>query len=65
MVAVIKQQVAGGEYSVDSHAVAEAILTRRRESDPLQALFSQMLVAAQPADWFADELEPFTGDHTS
>ena len=65
MVSVIKQRVAGGEYSVDTHAVAEAILTRKRESDPLQALCSQMLVAAQPADWFADELKPFPGDHAS
>jgi len=61
MVAVIKQRVAGGEYSVDARAVAEAILTRRRESDPLQALCSQMLVAAQSGR-SAGEVEPLPGD---
>jgi len=40
MVATIKRLVAGGEYSIDTRAVAEAILTRKRESDPLQALCS-------------------------
>lgn len=63
MVAAIKQRVAGGEYSVDSRAVAEAILTRRRESDPLQALCSQMLIAAQAAGRPAGELEALPGDN--
>lgn len=65
MVAMIKQRVAGGEYSVDTRAVAEAILTRRRASDPLQALCSQMLVAAQAAGRHTGELEPFADDDAS
>lgn len=65
MVAVIKQRVAGGEYSVDTRAVAEAILTRRRGSDPLQALCSQMLVAAQFAERSAGQLGSLAGDDES
>lgn len=65
MVAMIKQRVAGGEYSVDSHAVAQAILTRKRESDPLQELCSQMLVAAKASGRPASEFEPLSGDNPS
>ena len=65
MVAAIKQRVAGGEYSVDTRAVAEAILTRKRESDPLQALCSQMLVAAKASGRPAGKFEPLAGDDPS
>ena len=65
MVAAIKQRVAGGEYSVDTRAVAEAILTRKRESDPLQALCSQMLVAAKASGRSAGKCEPLAGDDPS
>ena len=64
MVATIKRLVAGGEYSIDTRAVAEAILTRKRESDPLQALCSQMLVAPEPSG-HARKFEPLPGDHPS
>lgn len=65
MIATIKQRVAGGDYRVDTHAVADAILTRERASDPLQALCSQMLVAAKASGRTADELEPFADDDAS
>lgn len=65
MVGELKQQVAGGEYPVDPRAVAEAILTRRRERDPLQALCSQMLVAAQFGRIEPSERDPFAADHPS
>ncbi len=65
MFGVLKQQVAGGDYSIDAHAVAEAILTRRREHDPLQALCSQMLVAAHIGLAEPRERDTFPSDHRS
>ncbi len=65
MVATIKRRVAHGEYSIDTRAVAEAILTRKRESDPLQALCSQMLVAPEAPRRPARKFEPFPGDYPS
>ena len=65
MVATIKRRVAGGEYSIDTRAVAEAILTRKRERDPLQALCSQMLVAAEGSGQPARKLEALPSDYPS
>ena len=65
MAATIKQRVAHGEYSVDTRAVAEAILTLGRESDPLHALCSQMLVAAKACGRSTGELKPLAGDDPS
>lgn len=47
MVRVIKERVDGGRYPVDPHAVAEAMLARRREGELLRSLWSGVLVAAQ------------------
>ena len=47
MVQELRQRVAGGEYTVDPHAVAEAILSRRPPRTGLASLCSEMLVAAQ------------------
>ena len=65
MVATIKRRVAGGEYSIDTRAVAEAIFTRKRESDPLHALCSQMLVAAEACGQPARKFEALPGDDPS
>ena len=62
MVEVLRERVAGGDYEIDTRAVAEAILTRRRESDPLQTLCSEMLVALKLPARPAHETEPLTGD---
>lgn len=65
MVDVLKQRVAGGEYTVDARAVADAILRRRRGSDPLQTLCSQMLVAAHLRAVDPGEDKPLTADDGS
>ncbi len=65
MVGLLKRQVAGGEYAIDAGAVAEAILTRRRERDVLHALCSEMLVASAVPDVEPREGEPFAPDHPS
>lgn len=65
MLATIKRRVAHGEYTIDTWDVAEAILTRKRESDPLQALCSQMLVAAEASGQPARKLEALPGDYPS
>ena len=52
MVELIKERVEGGVYAVDSHRVAEAILSRQRgERRSLGSLWSEMLVAPHLAGW--------------
>lgn len=65
MIGVLKRQVAVGEYAIDARAVAEAILTRRRERDVLLAICSEMLVAASARDVEPRESDPLPTDHPS
>jgi hypothetical protein len=59
MVEVIKERIEGGSYAVDPHAVAEAMLSRAGGSDPLQSLWSAVLVALQFPG--SGEPKPVTG----
>jgi hypothetical protein len=71
MVSVIKERLAVGEYSIDPQAVATAMLARCGGQDlggckggrrpPLTALWSEVLVAAQPGDGGSVKRETFAG----
>ena len=47
MVQELQQRVAGGQYTVDPYAVAEAILSRSSGVAGVAGLCSEMLVAAK------------------
>ena len=59
MVSVIRERVEVGEYSIDPHAVATAMLARCGERTMLGELWSEMLVAAQSGGRAAGEQQPF------
>jgi Anti-sigma-28 factor, FlgM len=46
----LSEAIARGEYEIDPHAVAEAIIARRGERWVANVVLSEVLVAAQAAD---------------
>jgi len=64
MVEGLKKRVASGDYSVDPHVVAEAILTRSPWGRTMEGgLCSEVLVAVQPlGSPDSGELEALAGD---
>ena len=61
MVSVIRERLEVGEYAIDPHAVATAMLARCGERNTLSELWSEVLVAAQFGDRAAGEREPLAG----
>ena len=61
MVSVIKERLEVGEYSVDPQAVATAMLARCGERGLFGAMWSEVLVAAQPVGGDARERKTLTG----
>ncbi|MBA3359475.1 MAG: flagellar biosynthesis anti-sigma factor FlgM [Thermoleophilaceae bacterium] len=59
--ATLRQQIADGTYRVEPDAVAAAIIARHGARVDLQRLFSEMLVAPQPARGGSREDEPLAG----
>ena len=63
MVQGLRERVASGDYSVDPHVVAEAILTRSAWGRTMAGFSSEVLVAAQPlGSPDPGELEALAGD---
>ncbi len=57
MVSVIKERVEFGEYPIDPQVVATAMLARCTGRNTLSDLWSEVLVAAQPARGHAGQGE--------